>query len=41
MKATIEYGGRSMRLNFSYASNDQIEKGMKRLGGVIEKKLEK
>ena len=33
-------GGRSMRLNFSYASNDQIEEGMKRLGNVIEKKLE-
>ena len=33
-------GGRSMRLNFSYASNEQIEKGMKRLGDVIQKKLE-
>lgn len=33
-------GGRSMRLNFSYSSNDQIEEGMKRLGNVIEKKLE-
>jgi len=33
-------GGRSMRLNFSYSSNDQIEEGMKRLGTVIQKKLE-
>ena len=33
-------GGRSMRLNFSYASNEQIGKGMKRLGNVIQKKLE-
>ncbi|MEF8848660.1 MAG: PLP-dependent aminotransferase family protein [Candidatus Thermoplasmatota archaeon] len=33
-------GGRSMRLNFSYASNDQIEEGIKRLANVIEKKLE-
>jgi len=33
-------GDRSMRLNFSYSSNDQIEEGMKRLGNVIEKKLE-
>jgi len=32
-------GGRSMRLNFSYASNEQIEEGMKRLGAVIDKKL--
>jgi len=32
-------GGRSMRLNFSYATNEQIEEGMKRLGAVIEKKL--
>ena len=32
-------GGRSMRLNFSYASNEQIEEGMKRLGDVIKKKL--
>lgn len=32
-------GGRSMRLNFSYSSNDQIGEGMKRLGAVIEKKL--
>jgi 2-aminoadipate transaminase len=33
-------GGRSMRLNFSYASNEQIEEGIKRLGNVIKKKLE-
>jgi len=33
-------GGRSMRLNFSYPSNDQIGEGMKRLASVIEKKLE-
>jgi 2-aminoadipate transaminase len=33
-------GGRSMRLNFSYSSNDQIEEGMERLGNVIKKKLE-
>jgi 2-aminoadipate transaminase len=32
-------GGRSMRLNFSYASNEQIDEGMKRLGTVIENKL--
>ena len=33
-------GSRSMRLNFSYASNEQIEEGIKRLGNVIRKKLE-
>jgi len=33
-------GGRSMRLNFSYASNEQIAEGIKRLGKVIQKKLE-
>jgi len=33
-------GGRSMRLNFSYPSNDQIVEGMKRLASVIERKLE-
>ena len=33
-------GGRSMRLNFSYSSNDQIVEGMKRLASVIERKLE-
>jgi len=32
-------GGRSMRLNFSYATNEQIEAGMKRLGSVIDKKM--
>ena len=32
-------GGRSMRLNFSYATSDKIEEGMKRLGAVIDKKL--
>jgi 2-aminoadipate transaminase len=32
-------GGRSMRLNFSYSSNERIEEGMHRLGTVIEKKL--
>ncbi len=34
-------GGRSMRLNFSYSSNEQIVEGMKRLGTVIKGKLEK
>lgn len=34
-------GGRSMRLNFSYPNNDQIERGMKRLGNVIGQKLGK
>jgi len=34
-------GERSMRLNFSYSSNEQIEEGMKRLGSVIRQKLEK
>jgi len=33
-------GGRSMRLNFSYSTNEQIEEGIKRLGKVIKKKLE-
>ncbi|MEM0466914.1 MAG: PLP-dependent aminotransferase family protein [Candidatus Thermoplasmatota archaeon] len=32
-------GGRSLRLNFSYPTNDKIEEGIKRLGTVIEKKL--
>ena len=32
-------GGRSMRLNFSYSSNERIEEGIKRLGAVIERKL--
>jgi len=31
--------GRSMRLNFSYSTDEQIDKGMKRLGGVIKKNL--
>lgn len=34
-------GDRSMRLNFSYSTNEQIEEGMSRLGNVIKKKLEK
>jgi 2-aminoadipate transaminase len=34
-------GERSMRLNFSYSKNEQIEEGMKRLGNVIKEKLEK
>lgn len=33
-------GERSMRLNFSYSTNEQIEEGIKRLGKVIKKKLE-
>jgi len=33
-------GGQSMRLNFSYSSNEQIEEGMKRLSNVIKQKLE-
>ena len=33
-------GERSMRLNFSYSSGEQIEEGIKRLGKVIEKKIE-
>ncbi len=32
-------GERSMRLNFSYSTNEQLEEGMKRLGAVIDKKL--
>ena len=32
-------GGRSMRLNFSYATGEKIEGGMERLGAVIDKKL--
>jgi len=34
-------GERSMRLNFSYSTDEQIDEGMKRLGAVIKKKLEK
>jgi len=33
-------GGDSMRLNFSYASDDQMDEGIKRLGTVINKKIE-
>lgn len=32
-------GERSLRLNFSYSSNTQIDEGIKRLGSVIEHKL--
>jgi 2-aminoadipate transaminase len=32
-------GERSMRLNFSYSSNDQIDEGIKRLSNVIEERL--
>ena len=34
-------GGRSMRLNFSYSTDEQIEEGMQRLANVIKDKLEK
>jgi 2-aminoadipate transaminase len=34
-------GERSMRLNFSYSTDEQLEEGMKRLGNVINEKLEK
>lgn len=34
-------GANSMRLNFSYSTNEQIEEGMKRLGNVIREKVEK
>jgi 2-aminoadipate transaminase len=34
-------GANSMRLNFSYSNNEQIEEGIKRLGIVIKEKLEK
>jgi 2-aminoadipate transaminase len=34
-------GSRSMRLNFSYPTFSQIEEGIKRLGNVIEQKLDK
>lgn len=33
-------GGRSMRLNFSYPTDEQITIGMQRLGSVIKQKLE-
>jgi 2-aminoadipate transaminase len=32
-------GGNSMRLNFSYSTNEQLDTGMKRLGTVIERKM--
>jgi 2-aminoadipate transaminase len=32
-------GGSSMRLNFSYSTNEQLDIGMKRLGTVIERKM--
>ncbi|HUS99725.1 MAG TPA: PLP-dependent aminotransferase family protein [Candidatus Thermoplasmatota archaeon] len=32
-------GGSSMRLNFSYSTNEQLETGMRRLGAVIERKM--
>jgi 2-aminoadipate transaminase len=36
----VDGGGRSsMRLNFSYSTNEQLETGMKRLGAVIERKM--
>jgi 2-aminoadipate transaminase len=34
-------GGRCMRLNFSYSTDQQLEEGMKRLGNVIKEKLQK
>ena len=38
----VNGGGKSaMRLNFSYSTNEQINEGIKRLGKVIEGKLEK
>jgi 2-aminoadipate transaminase len=33
-------GARSLRLNFSYSSNEQIDEGMKRLGLVIQNKID-
>lgn len=32
-------GGSSMRLNFSYSTNEQLDTGMKRLSAVIERKM--
>lgn len=32
-------GGSSMRLNFSYSTNEQLDTGMKRLGTVIERQM--
>lgn len=34
-------GERSMRLNFSYSTDEQLQEGIKRLGNVINEKLEK
>ena len=34
-------GEKSMRLNFSYSTDKQLEEGIKRLGNVIREKLEK
>jgi len=34
-------GANSMRLNFSYPTNQQIDEGIKRLGNVIREKVEK
>jgi 2-aminoadipate transaminase len=34
-------GERSMRLNFSYSTDEQLREGMHRLGDVIKKKLQK
>ena len=34
-------GERSMRLNFSYSTDEQIEEGMERLGDVAKEKLQK
>jgi 2-aminoadipate transaminase len=33
-------GANSMRLNFSYSSDEQIKEGMERLANVIKQKLE-
>jgi 2-aminoadipate transaminase len=32
-------GSSSMRLNFSYSTNEQLDAGMKRLGAVVERKM--
>ncbi len=34
-------GSQSLRLNFSYSTNEQIDEGMKRLGLVIQEKIKK
>ncbi len=34
-------GGQSMRLNFSYSTNEQINKGVENLGRVIDNKIKK